>query len=170
MFPRWVLSRREPGRPWKPKTARDLETITIRARSFDFHERFDGSAEESLQYYHSKLFLRTETLIGEVLGGDGKLTGKQSPWVHQYPDEFYEHVKAIARPDPKAKHWEGLLRNEDERTLLITAIIIRVLDAEIFSSLMFGASDKHEKALHAHDIDLLKCDGKLEAPPLQSFP
>lgn len=139
-------------------------------RVFNVEERFNEETDKVLEFHYTKILRNIYFLAMDVFAGEGDLTGKQSPWVHQYPNEFYEHVKAIARPDPHGRHWEGLLRDKYERVFLVVGIVMRVLDTSIFSSLMFGASDKHQKALEAHDIDLIEYDGKLSTRPLAVAP
>lgn len=154
-----AISGHRSAEKWVPKNPKDVEKINIKRLDVDFTP-IDEERDNFFQDNFSDLYVDIFTLAKEVFAGDGHLPNNQSAWEHEYPQEFYAYVQAIARPDPHTGHWEDLLAHETERISLIQGIIMKVFDVKIFSSQLFGASDDHEKALTAHDIDLLSVDGE----------
>jgi hypothetical protein len=102
----------------------------------------------------------------EEVFGDVDFYRGSSPWVTEFSDEFYRYVEAVAQQDPRAGHWDRLLRFANERVFLLSAIFIKILDEEVFSSLLFGSRADHQKSLDAADISLIDLDGTF---PLITF-
>lgn len=82
-------------------------------------------------------------------------------WAHEYPGEFYDYVQTVSHPDPHTQQWEHLLRSPDERIMLVSGIIWKVLHGSVLSSLLFGAGFSHENVLSAHDQEHEDIEGKL---------
>lgn len=145
---------------WVPPTKRDLADVELIRKKVSFYNWTQERVDKYYQDGFSTLFLEINDLVKMTFGGDGNLSSNQSPWVHEYPKEFYEFVESVAHPDPLTKHWDGLLRNQVERIYLVQAIIMKVLDEHVFSTLMFGADADHEDVLKCEDASLLTLDGK----------
>ncbi|KAF4447437.1 hypothetical protein F53441_9048 [Fusarium austroafricanum] len=82
-----------------------------------------------------------------------------SPWLRSYSKEFIKYVELVAHPDARSGKWEKLLRDRDERSNLLEAVIFKILDTHIFSQLLFGADPKHAETLQNADTALIATDG-----------
>lgn len=159
---RYPFSRDTP-RPelWVDETIQDLNELTLEQPDLVFPASLSHQDDEFYEYHFTELFVSVQTLSGKVFGGGEHqhFCRKRSPWSPEYPDEFYEHVKAVAHPDPNSQQWESLVRDNGERIMLINGIVWKVLHANVLSSLMFGAGEDHEKALSTHDDALMDVEG-----------
>lgn len=84
---------------------------------------------------------------------------KIHPWLREYPTEFLEYVQLVAHPDARAGKWGRLLTDKAQRTCLLTSIIFKVLDTNVFSCLLFGADLEHEALLSSCDSALIDAEG-----------
>lgn len=91
------------------------------------------------------------------------LPSNPSPWTCTFPNEFYSYIKAIAYPDVLSGKWHDLLCNADELEMLATGILWRVLDQEVLSDLLFGASEAQKQVLAEQDREFIDLDGTFAA-------
>lgn len=156
---------------WANKTIKDLNSMTLEQPDLVFPKGVLQKKGEFYEYHFNELFIGVQVLAGEVFGGGEHrhFYRTRSPWVHEYPEEFYEYVQSVAHPDPNAKQWEHLLRTQKERMMLVNGIVWKALHANVLSSLMFGASNDHEQTLSAHDHNLMNVEGEsiYESIPLR---
>lgn len=63
-------------------------------------------------------------------------------------------VGMVARPDPMdPTPWEDLMTSKAKRFCVMRAVIMLVLEEQVFSELLFGATKKQSEQLHAQDSD-----------------
>jgi len=80
---------------------------------------------------------------------------------------FEEYIQKIARPDMSwERTWDELICDKDSRQLLLVGFIMRVLDDQVFSRLLFGAGDSAQNMLWEQDLEFLREDGKACFPLL----
>ncbi|KAI9172237.1 Metallophosphoesterase domain protein [Paramyrothecium foliicola] len=147
-----------PSRKWKDKSPKDLQCFRPRRSPLDFEKAQQASSDEAFEKYFMQLFSKIHALVSEVFGSIDIRRGT-SPWVREYSDEFYSYVTAVAQQDARAGKWDRLLRMSRERTYLIQAAIMKILDGEVLSRLCFGSRPDHKWNLDAADASLLKLEG-----------
>ncbi|KAH7156494.1 hypothetical protein EDB81DRAFT_392837 [Dactylonectria macrodidyma] len=142
---------------------KELSQLCPKRRYLQFDQvlRFDQSLQdhrdEFYELHYSKLFSEVHDLVTRIFC---QITNpKSSPWLQEYPQQFIKYVELLARPDPHAARWDRLLRNETERSFLLQATIMKIIDARVFSSLLFGADAEHLNVLHATDASLVNSEG-----------
>ncbi|KAH7313467.1 hypothetical protein B0I35DRAFT_480150 [Stachybotrys elegans] len=122
---------------------------------------------EQLQGADDMRFLQHQltVIVGKVFSlvnvGFGAVEVKAdfSPWSRRFTPSFYRYVISVSRSDPHAGGWDRLLCDRFQRNMLISAVIIKVLDSEVLSSLLFGASHDHSKVLVDQDKQLALHEG-----------
>jgi hypothetical protein len=149
-----------PVSEWKAKSLEDLERIIPNRVDLHFDPLPELDNTATLEWEFGILLWKTyEASLQYFGGGDGNFPSQTSPWLHQFPPEFYSYVEAVAHPDPYAGQWEDLLVNEAERVFLVTAIIMKALHTHVLSTLTFGADAEHEKVVNLEDSSLVEIDG-----------
>ncbi|KAI5467540.1 hypothetical protein BGZ63DRAFT_430975 [Mariannaea sp. PMI_226] len=133
-------------------------------RSFLFEQIVQDYSGEFFEGHFSDLFVEIQTLASRAFSPGGNDDGKTdvatfSPWLQNHRDEFLKYVQLIAQPDPLTKQWATLLRSNTERPSLIVAVIMRILDTHVFSSLLFGADPEHWSILQLTDVSLVDAEG-----------
>lgn len=146
------------GQKWVLETAEDLNyperrELTWKLPTEALHDRF-------FAWNFGQLYIDTFNFCRKFFG-QVDINSPYSPWLTDFSDEFYSHVKSVACPDTFLQGWDGLLRNGLEREQLAIGIIYRVLDDQTFSRLLFGCSKSHEKILESMDSEYVDCEGML---------
>ncbi|KAK7743619.1 hypothetical protein SLS53_004154 [Cytospora paraplurivora] len=80
-------------------------------------------------------------------------------WLTKLPEEFVKYASEVARGDPvimpppqtDTNNWEYLFLAKDSRVLLIVGVIAKILEQNVFGSLLFGATPGQKQALHNID-------------------
>lgn len=142
---------------------RELSRFCPKRRSLQFDQvfQFDQSTQdhrdEFYELHYSKLFSEMHDLVTRTFCETAN--PESSPWLQEYPRQFIKYVELLARPDPHAAKWDRLLRDETERSFLLQATIMKIIDAKVFSSLLFGADSEHLGVLQATDASLVNAEG-----------
>ena len=77
-----------------------------------------------------------------------------------FSPEFINYVEAVACDDPLFEHdWETLLRNNVQRRLLLQAMMWKILEVQVFSKALFGASARQDRMFDSADEALISLDG-----------
>jgi hypothetical protein len=149
-----------PVSEWKSKSLKDLGRIIPNRMGLHFDPLPVLDDTATLEWEFGILLWQVyEASLQHFGGGNGNLPRQPSPWLHQFPPEFYSYVEAVAHPDPCAGQWDDLLMNEAERVFLVMAITMRALHAHVLSTLTFGAEPEHEKIVKLEDSSLVDIDG-----------
>lgn len=129
-------------------------------RSFGFERVEENKPDEFFELHFANLFIEIYALVQKAFcpGPDFRAPGP-SPWRKEFSDEFINYVEMLARPDPRAKRWEMLLRDPSQRSPLLQAVIHKVLHTSIFPSSLFGAHPTHKKIMEESDAALLYVEG-----------
>jgi hypothetical protein len=69
------------------------------------------------------------------------------PWTLDFKPEFLNYVEQVAEPDPMRGGWNALLRDTGNRKSLISAILMRILQNNVFSENLFGADKREEDSM-----------------------
>lgn len=149
------------GEGWAQKTTKDLKEITIRKPVVCFPSGTVEQPEPWHEYHWRGLFIGIQELVQHTFGSSDRqyFRHARSAWIPEYSGDFYEHVKAVAHPDPINQQWEHLLRNQEERLMLVNGIIWKALHTNVLSSLIFGAGEDHSKILCTQEKDLTDIEG-----------
>lgn len=83
-----------------------------------------------------------------------------SPWSILLPEAFLEHAAGVVQYDVFSGGWDPVLRSKERRAWLVTGILARILDTEVFGPLLFGASKSALTALESQDDELIDREGK----------
>lgn len=129
-------------------------------RQLPFEQLFLEHPDEFYELHYSQVRIEIDQLVKKAFcTADGYGTGK-SPWVRGYSEQFCKHVDMLARPDILSGHWDRLLRDQEQRSYLLQAIIMRILHSQILSSLLFGADPQYIKLLRSGDTALIDAEGR----------
>lgn len=130
--------------------------------ALDFSVAGQDLPDEFYESHFNTLFGNVYSLVqGAFCPSNKAQAPKVSPWVREYSKEFLTYVQLVAHPDARAGKWERLLSDKAERACLLTAVIFKVLDTNVFSHLLFGASSEHEALLRSSDAALIDAEGVL---------
>ncbi|KAL4730789.1 hypothetical protein ACLX1H_002828 [Fusarium chlamydosporum] len=136
------------------------KTKTRNRRGLDFKDLDQDFPDEYYEILFNDLYTEIFSLVHSAFLPGGKPAVTQtSPWLREYPEEFLRYVELVAHPNTRAGQWDLLLRDGNERVNLLTAIIFRVLDRKVFSSLLFGAGGMHDETLEKSDTALIIAEG-----------
>ncbi|KAK7416324.1 hypothetical protein QQX98_005268 [Neonectria punicea] len=141
--------------PQRAGTTTSMRSSTRRSLSFD--QALLDHPDEFFELHYSNLVVEIRALVERAFCPSG--SRRSSPWLEAYPDQFLKFVELLARPDPHAGKWERLLRDGTERNCLLQAIIMMILDAKVFSRLLFGADHEHQNILQSTDSSLVNAEG-----------
>lgn len=80
-------------------------------------------------------------------------------WLHKLPREFVDIASQVARGDPTIAppkesdptNWEHLFLDQNSRVKLMVGIMAKLLEKNVFNSLLFGARDEEKTALESDD-------------------
>lgn len=129
-------------------------------RGLDFKDLDQDFPDEYYEILFNDLYTEIFALVHSAFLPGGKpVVAQTSPWLREYPEEFLRYVELVAHPNTRAGQWDLLLRDGNERVNLLTAIIFRVLDRKVFSSLLFGAGGMHDETLEKSDTALIIAEG-----------
>lgn len=132
-------------------------------RLFGFERLHENKPDEFFELHFANLFIEVYAFVKSAFcPGDGSRPPCASPWKKEFSDEFVSYVELLARPDPRAKRWEMLLRDGTQRSPLLQAVIHKVIEVGVFSSTLFGAHPKHKRIMEASDVALLSIEGMLK--------
>lgn len=81
------------------------------------------------------------------------------PWAIRMPEEFYRYVELVAEPDTVVGGWDEILIDTSTRKYLIVGIIVKILEARVFASVLWGNTKEGEEFLHGLDRALLDSEG-----------
>jgi hypothetical protein len=147
----------ENQRPWKKSKMRsgttqhvleDLKTLQPQPLQYIFegHPHEDRSDDWFIEQFRH-LSLRINKFSRDYFGLHDLDEGEfHQPWAAGMTPEFIRHVEEVAEADPADGGWDKLLRNTVQREWLISAIIMRILEIQVFSADLWGA-DAEEKEL-----------------------
>ncbi|UPK99563.1 hypothetical protein LCI18_010498 [Fusarium solani-melongenae] len=138
----------------------ELRSFSPSRLALDFSLVGQDMPDEFYETNFNTLLRNVYSLVQRVFcPRDNTQAPKVSPWLRENPDEFLHHIELVAHPDLRAGRWGRLLTDQAERTCLLTAIIFKVLDTNVFSSLLFGAGPEHEELLKSFDTELINAEG-----------
>ncbi|KAF9773674.1 hypothetical protein IL306_008476 [Fusarium sp. DS 682] len=139
---------------------KDLRSYEPKRRSLDFSQLHRDLPDEFYEHHFAQLSAEIWAIVSSAFcPKEEHQAPLTSPWLWNFPAEFIRHVELVARLDARAGKWERLLRDGEERKNLLQAIIFKVLDNRVFSSLLFGASPKHLETLQNSDYALINTEG-----------
>ncbi|KAK7431233.1 hypothetical protein QQZ08_002274 [Neonectria magnoliae] len=136
---------------------KELSRFCPSRRSLAFDQALPDHPDEFFELHYSNLVVEIRFLVERAFCPSG--SPRSSPWLEAYPEQFLKFVELLARPDPHAGKWERLLRDGTERSCLLQAIIMMIIDAKVFSSLLFGADHEHQNILQSTDSSLVNAEG-----------
>lgn len=126
----------------------------------EFRTLPEEQGDEFYELNFGRLFVAVYTLAERTFSAT-KRPGpvKRAAWLMEYSESFYKYAEALANPDPNAGNWGRLLRDEKERSFLLSAMIMKVLDTQVLSSLLFGADPKQLEILQSTDVSYASAEG-----------
>lgn len=144
------------------KRPKDSTVEFPKHRSLNFGSLHEDKPDEFYELHYSKIYVEIYELVDKIFSGSRiRPQGfKTSLWNGQYPSRAISLVEMLAWPDDSNHHWDMLLRDRRERSFLIQAVIMKFLDLQVFSSLLFGASVQQDNVLRAEDSGLIQTEGK----------
>lgn len=126
----------------------EFETLKPQPLQFTFREHPAG--DRSDEWYIGQfcaLFRRIRSFAHDFFGlHDIDEGGFYQPWAAGMSLELIRHVEDVAEADPMTGGWDTLLQNTIQREWLIVALIIRILEVQVFDADLWGA-EEHEKDL-----------------------
>ncbi|KAF5002883.1 hypothetical protein FGRMN_44 [Fusarium graminum] len=139
---------------------KEFRSLNLSRRNLDFTKLHQDHPDEYYEKQFNELHIEVFALIQAAFCPDSTHEAPlTSPWLKEYPEEFLKYVELVAHPDARAGKWERLLRDNNERSNLLQAIIFRVLHTRVFSPLLFGAGPKHYETLRQSDTALINAEG-----------
>ncbi|KAF7546725.1 hypothetical protein G7046_g9219 [Stylonectria norvegica] len=139
---------------------KQFKQCSPRRRSLQFSLLRQEHPDEFYELHYSNIYVEVYTLVEKTFSPKNSHKGPaRSLWLREYPEQFKKYVELLARPDPFSGKWDRLLRDENERSFLLQAIIMKTLDTQVFSSLLFGADPEHMKILQAADASFVNAEG-----------
>lgn len=144
---------------WKDATKVDIRNLPLRRSVIPFDDLCNLHDFNVLANKFNRLLWSVRSFVEDSFG-TVELYIRTSPWKTEYPEDFYAFVMTVAREDEQAGGWDKLLTNGKERTMLLTAVIMKILGLEVLDSLLFGASKAHLDDLHQLDKEDIATEGK----------
>lgn len=139
---------------------RRVDSFTPNQNSLKFATLLRSPLQDEFYEFHfTSMFLQINSFVKEAFGTTS-LNALASPWSHQLAEQFYHYAKEVARPDPYGTQWEPLLRDGALRCNLLQGMILKILDVNIFTSLLFGASTGHMATLGIDDAATIGSEGE----------
>jgi hypothetical protein len=160
----------ENQRPWKKLRFRtgisqnipvDLATLQPQPLQlqFDLHPDADRSDSYFVDEFR-KLFRRIFNFSQAFFGIHDLDEGEfHQPWVANIAPEFVSYVEQVAESDPAVGGWEDLLRDTQQRRWLIVAVIMRILEVQVFQADLWGADQQEKELLLGIERALLTREG-----------
>ncbi|KOS17737.1 hypothetical protein ESCO_002465 [Escovopsis weberi] len=148
------------GKKWLRKAQRDLKFFQPNRRELNFEALLESDyPDETIEKLFVTLYLEICQFVLQGFGKDVFSKSQRSPWSPEYSAEFYGLVSKLARPGADPRQWDSLLRERSERCALLQGVILKALEATVFSSLLFGATSEHKKLLAVEDSSLIDVEG-----------
>ncbi|CAM1504738.1 Fc.00g023290.m01.CDS01 [Cosmosporella sp. VM-42] len=139
---------------------KELKQCGSRRRPLAFDKLHLDQPDEFYELHFSKVFVEIYTLVeANFCPPRQSEWTKISPWLRQYPESFNKYIELLAHPDPYSGKWDRLLRVAKERSFLLQAMIMKVLDTQVLSNLLFGADPEHTKILQSDDASYVNAEG-----------
>ncbi|TGO27593.1 hypothetical protein BPAE_0039g00030 [Botrytis paeoniae] len=152
------------GRKWfgkaqaRPTTMADFKRFMPLQLEHPPHPEGDRSNAWFKDEY-ANLYLAIVRFATEFFGFQELQEGFHEPWAVKMPEEFYRYVELVAEPDTVVGGWDEMLLDTSTRKYLIVGIIVKVLEARVFSSVLWGNTKEGEEFLHGLDRALLDSEG-----------
>lgn len=139
---------------------KEFEHCSPTRLALEFRPLHEEQGDEFYELNFGRLFVEVYTLAERTFSVT-KRPGpvKRAAWLMEYSESFYKYAEALANPDSNAGNWSRLLRDEKERGFLLSAMIMKVLDTQVFSSLLFGADPDQLKILQTTDATYVGAEG-----------
>lgn len=152
----------QPLKRWTKSTENDFKDVELIRVELDWDNIDRAKGKDFYLESYSTLCSVIDELASRTFKGRGNLS--KDAWAYRYPDEFYNHARAVARPDPHAGHWEDLLRVQEERIFLVRAVIMKAIGETVLSEDLFVADHRHEKMLSDDGTASLTRNSKISPP------
>ncbi|KAF7960753.1 hypothetical protein EAE96_000426 [Botrytis aclada] len=108
---------------------------------------------------YANLYIAIVRFAEEFFAFQDLQEGFHEPWAVRMPEEFYRYVELVAEPDAVVGGWDEMLLDTSTRKYLIVGIIVKILEARVFSSVLWGNTKEGEEFLHGLDRALLDSEG-----------
>ncbi|KAL2261457.1 hypothetical protein VTK26DRAFT_4110 [Humicola hyalothermophila] len=123
----------------------------------------DNRGELHSEWYemvYTHLYVRTAEFVHRYFG-HGDIRQREGIWTGGggFSRQFRWYVEQVARQDNAAGGWDQLLAMRLHREYLVTGVIGKVLEREVFEELLFGADETQRKMLEAHDEATIQQEG-----------
>lgn len=146
--------------PLPSRKMKELTHCNPTRRKLEFDNVHKDHPDEFYELHFSEIVVEIYALVKRAFcPGTQSTAPRKSPWLREYPDSFNKYVELLAHPDAHTGKWNRLLRDETERCFLLQAIIMKVLDTKVLSSLLFGADPEHKETLQSADATYLAAEG-----------
>jgi len=161
-----------------PMSLRDLDDYHPTRLQFLFPHPKEDRSDGWFQNLIHDLFLRVASFSYDYFGRDHIFPWgyREDPWAEKLSPHFIGLASQIARADPRRGSWALLLVSGQERAYLVMGVISKILDASVFSQLLFGVSDEgaagtsNRATLEAMDKTMLQQEGGMtRLKPLHLF-
>lgn len=120
-------------------------------------ERKDSWFEETFKHLYWTTYSFSVCRLGQH---SFHQTTAQSPWRDaRLSTQFLSYASQLSRQDPLLGGWDLLLTDKTHRAILVTGILSKVLVNNVFSDLLWGATDEQTSLLKAHDAATVSDDG-----------
>ncbi|TGO11097.1 hypothetical protein BTUL_0117g00130 [Botrytis tulipae] len=152
------------GRRWfgqaqaRPTTMADIKRFMPLQLEHPPHPNGDRSNAWFKDEY-ANLYVAIVRFATEFFGFQDLQEGFHEPWAVRMPEEFYRYVELVAEPDTVVGGWDEMLLDTSTREYLIVGIIVRILEARVFSPVLWGNTKEGEEFLHGLDRALLDSEG-----------
>lgn len=171
VIPRQVVTIRESG--WRP-TQLGFDhirwpTLSEEDKEIEFQSDWYGILWEDLMrrvYRWAEKYFDNE-------GSDVKLSAKSvKDWTNLWKqagvsDQFVHYASLVARQDNNhPAGWDVLLAKGRYRKFLMVAVLVRLLQEQVFDELLFGADRGTKRMLEAQDECYIEMDGMFLSDPL----
>jgi hypothetical protein len=168
--PDTIVPTAENQRPWKKLKFRtgisqnipvDLATLQPQPLQlqFDLHpdaDRSDSFFVDEFRKLFRRIFNFSQAFFGIHNLDEGEF---HQPWVANLAPEFVSYVEQVAESDPAVGGWEDLLRDTQQRRWLIVAVIMRILEVQVFQTDLWGADQQEKELLLGIERALLTREG-----------
>ncbi|KAF7911181.1 uncharacterized protein EAF01_002689 [Botrytis porri] len=152
------------GRKWygksraRPTTMADFKRFMPLQLEHPPHPEGDRSNAWFKDEY-ANLFIAIVQFATKFFGFQELQEGFHEPWAVKMPEEFYRYVELVAEPDTVVGGWDEILLDTNTRKYLIVGIIVKILEARVFSAVLWGNTKEGEEFLHGLDRALLDSEG-----------
>ncbi|PHH82542.1 hypothetical protein CDD82_5645 [Ophiocordyceps australis] len=103
--------------------------------------------DEYFEQHFCGLYIEIFNFTRRIFGSH-ELEESEWPWLKVKRQDGSDHllnfVGAVARPGIQKKKWSEMLRDGEERSLLLQGIVMKALDEHVLSSPLFGATEEYQ--------------------------